>query len=184
MTEISIELPDEASTLRLARAIMSRLAPGGLIFLRGSLGAGKTCFVRGCLRQAGYQGAVKSPTFTLVEPYSLPGGRVYHFDLYRLNDPEELEWMGIRDYLESEAICFMEWPERGEGCLPRPDLDIDLQYAGSGRRATLRGVSPRGVELLAALDLSGEFRSGGVEPDARAERDQRGAQAVVQASDP
>jgi len=157
MTEISIELPDEASTLYLAQGIMSRLAPGSLIFLRGSLGAGKTSFVRGCLRQAGYQGAVKSPTFTLVEPYALPGGRVYHFDLYRLNDPEELEWMGIRDYLETEAICFMEWPERGEGYLPKPDLDIELLYAGSGRRARLRGDSPRGLALLAALAGTGEF---------------------------
>ena len=157
MTEISIELPDEASTVQLAERIMSRLTPGTLIFLRGSLGAGKTSFVRGCLRQAGYEGTVKSPTFTLVEPYALPIGRVYHFDLYRLSDPEELEWMGIRDYLEAEAICFMEWPERGEGCLPKPDLDIELLYAGSGRRARLRGGSPRGLALLAALTAMSEL---------------------------
>ena len=138
LTEQVRELADEAATLRFAADLQGRLTGGGLVFLHGDLGAGKTTFVRGFLWAAGFQGAVKSPTFTLVEEYALPGRTLYHFDLYRLTDPEELEWMGIRDYLRPDALVFIEWPERGAGLLPPPDLDIELHYAPSGRRAELR----------------------------------------------
>jgi tRNA threonylcarbamoyladenosine biosynthesis protein TsaE len=146
-----INLPDETATLEFAGRVFRALPAGGLVFLHGTLGAGKTSFVRGCLRAAGFGGAVKSPTFTLVEEYALPGRTLFHFDLYRLNDPEELEWMGIRDYLRPDALCFIEWPERGEGLLPEPDLDIHLHLQDSGRRAELYPGTPTGRDILARL---------------------------------
>ena len=123
--------------MQLAARLFERLRPGQLIFLHGELGAGKTTLVRGVLRAAGFAGAVKSPTFTLVEEYALPGLTLFHFDLYRLNDPEELEWIGIREYLRPDALCFIEWPERGAGLLPAPDLELELRHAPPGRRALL-----------------------------------------------
>lgn len=146
---MEFHLPDEAATLAFAERIQRILPPGCLVFLHGHLGAGKTTFVRGFLRAAGFSGAVKSPTFTLVEEYA-PGGRsLFHFDLYRLNDPEELEWMGMRDYLNGEAMCFIEWPERGAGLLPEPDLEIHLRIEGTGRVATLSAATERGRHLIA-----------------------------------
>ncbi|MDD2770156.1 MAG: tRNA (adenosine(37)-N6)-threonylcarbamoyltransferase complex ATPase subunit type 1 TsaE [Methylococcus sp.] len=135
-------LPDEAATLAFAARLQTTLPPGYVVFLRGNLGAGKTTLVRGYLRAAGYQGTVKSPTYTLVEEYALADCIVYHFDLYRLNDPEELEWMGIRDYFRPDSLCFVEWPEKGEGFLPAPDLEIYLEPENTGRR--LR-ISPKPI---------------------------------------
>jgi tRNA threonylcarbamoyladenosine biosynthesis protein TsaE len=141
-------LPDEAATLAFAGEVFSRLPSGLLIYLHGDLGAGKTTFVRGCLRAAGFSGPVKSPTFTLVEEYALPGRTVFHFDLYRLADPEEAEWMGIRDYLQPDALLFIEWPERAEGYLPAPDLEVRLALEGSGRRVELSAGTARGAAIL------------------------------------
>jgi tRNA threonylcarbamoyladenosine biosynthesis protein TsaE len=148
---MTVLLPDEAATLAFAGRVYRSLPPGCLVFLRGNLGAGKTAFVRGCLRAAGFTGPVKSPTFTLVEEYALADRTLFHFDLYRLNDPEELEWMGIRDYLRPDATCFIEWPERGEGLLPEADLDIHLEIEGWARRAALSAHTERGREMLARL---------------------------------
>ncbi|MGZ8217813.1 tRNA (adenosine(37)-N6)-threonylcarbamoyltransferase complex ATPase subunit type 1 TsaE [Methylomagnum sp.] len=145
-------LLDEAHTLEFAGRVYRALPPGCLVFLHGNLGAGKTTFTRGCLRAAGHAGAVKSPTFTLVEEYALPDRSLFHFDLYRLNDPEELEWMGIRDYLRPDATCFIEWPERGLGLLPEADLEITLEIEGEGRRVELMANTEKGRVVLAGLE--------------------------------
>lgn len=147
----SVVLPDEPATLRLAALVFACLPTGSRVFLHGDLGAGKTTFVRGYLRAAGFTGPVKSPTFTLVEEYTLPNFTLFHFDLYRLHDPEELEWIGLRDYLRPDATSFIEWPEHGTGYLPEPDLDIELRYQDHGRLAVLLPHGKRGSEVLKAL---------------------------------
>lgn len=114
------------------------LLPKSLVFLHGDLGAGKTTLVRGYLRAAGYTGTVKSPTYNLVEEYTIAGQKIVHFDLYRLNDPEELEWIGINDYFNQDSVCFIEWPDRGKGFLPRPDTVITLAVQGAGRLVEIR----------------------------------------------
>lgn len=118
------------------------------VHLLGDLGAGKTTLTRGILRAFGHAGAVKSPTYTLVEAYEFPSRTVYHFDLYRLGDPEELEYMGIRDYFAANTLCLIEWPARGEGVLPVPDLVIEISVAGEGRRLDLH---PHNAALAALL---------------------------------
>jgi tRNA threonylcarbamoyladenosine biosynthesis protein TsaE len=151
VTELIRQLPDETATLALGAALALVCREGAIIFLHGNLGAGKTTLARGFLQGLGHAGRVKSPTYTLVEPYEVAGRRIYHFDLYRLQDPEELDYLGLRDYLGVEAVCLVEWPERGEGALPVPDLEVNLAYADHARRALLRAGSPRGERLLARL---------------------------------
>ena len=136
-----IVLVDEAATLALGARLAETIQPGQVIFLHGNLGAGKTTLVRGYLHALGHTGAVKSPTFTLVEEYHFHHLRVFHFDLYRLHDPEELEWMGIRDYFFADTIVFVEWPERGAGFLPSADFEITLIYDGVSRLAEMTGSS-------------------------------------------
>lgn len=131
-------LADAAATERFGTRLAGCCGAGMVVFLHGELGAGKTTLVRGFLRGRGYGGAVTSPTYTLVEPYGCDPP-VYHFDLYRLADPEELEFIGARDYFGAEGVCLVEWPERGRGILPSADLSIHLTYAGPGRG--LRAVS-------------------------------------------
>jgi tRNA threonylcarbamoyladenosine biosynthesis protein TsaE len=122
-----------------------------LIFLQGQLGAGKTTLVRGFLRAAGFVGAVKSPTYTLVEEYLVNDRKIAHFDLYRLTDPEELEWIGIRDYFGQDCVCFIEWPDRGKGFLPEPDGVIILTNEGLGRLLAMEIKSGNKI-ILAGME--------------------------------
>lgn len=153
MSECSRWLADEAETLafgaRLAPGLVSR--PGLCVFLQGDLGAGKTTLTRGILTALGHQGAVKSPTYTLVETYELKAARVYHFDLYRLGHPEELDYMGIRDYFDGRSLCLVEWPSRGEGVLPVADIHIWLQVQDAGRLVKLEPGTDAGAAVCAAL---------------------------------
>lgn len=151
MADLSLvmNLEDEAATLRFSQRLVDCLPEGPVtIHLQGPLGAGKTTLVRGCLRALGHQGSVKSPTFTLVEEYAFSARPVLHFDLYRLGDPEELEWIGIRDYLSAGALTFIEWPEKGAGILPEGDLVIYLTYHDLGRIIDVDAKTPRGQECL------------------------------------
>ena len=124
-------------TEQFGAELFKTLPAKSLIFLQGDLGVGKTTLVRGFLRAAGYEGVVKSPTYTLVEEYSVEERKIYHFDLYRLMDPEELEWLGIRDYFDQDSICFIEWPDKGCGFLPNPNSVITLVTQGIGRLLTV-----------------------------------------------
>ncbi|MGJ0483678.1 MAG: tRNA (adenosine(37)-N6)-threonylcarbamoyltransferase complex ATPase subunit type 1 TsaE [Methylomicrobium sp.] len=126
-------LDSTEATERFGAALWRLLPSKCLVFLYGDLGAGKTTLVRGFLQAAGHLGAVKSPTYTLVEEYQVGERKIYHFDLYRLADPEELEWIGIRDYLEEESICLVEWPGMGKGMLPAADVSIRLGVQDAGR---------------------------------------------------
>lgn len=132
----------------LGRRLASVSPPGSKLFLQGELGAGKTTLIRGFLNGLGHQGIVKSPTYTLVEPYQLDGLEVFHFDLYRINDPQELETLGIRDYFSGEAICLVEWPEKGTPFLGSPDIHIHIQYHAEQRNVLLEAKTPAGKEII------------------------------------
>ncbi|WP_110666212.1 tRNA (adenosine(37)-N6)-threonylcarbamoyltransferase complex ATPase subunit type 1 TsaE [Salinicola halophilus] len=146
-----ITLSDEAAQVALGEALGHALDGRGRVHLLGDLGAGKTTLARGVLRAHGHAGAVKSPTYTLVEPYELGEHRIYHFDLYRLGDPEELEFLGARDMLGEQALSLIEWPSRGAGWLPVPDLEIHLTTVESGRTARATACTARGQAVLAAV---------------------------------
>lgn len=148
---LEIDLADEAATIALGSQLAKLIHSGAVFYLHGDLGAGKTTLTRGIVQGLGHQGNVKSPTYTLVEPYELGEVSIYHFDLYRLGDPEELEFMGIRDYFAPHAVCIVEWPEKGAGVIPTADMDIDLAYYGAGRRAVIRPHTERGKQLTEAI---------------------------------
>ena len=135
--------------------LAKHLVPPCIVFLHGELGAGKTTLVRGFMRALGVTGAVKSPTFTLVEPYQFNNQSIYHFDLYRLNDPEELAYLGIRDYLSEDSMCLFEWPERGMGQLPKPDFSCYIIIEGAARRVEII-CSPEREEILKRLAQAAE----------------------------
>jgi tRNA threonylcarbamoyladenosine biosynthesis protein TsaE len=128
-----IIIPNEKAMFQFAAKLMTRLKPSDVIFLTGNLGAGKTTLVRGCLRALGYDGVVKSPTYTLVETYSIDHHVIHHFDLYRLNSPLELEHLGVDYYFTPKNICFIEWPEKASELLPQPTYQISIKINGPGR---------------------------------------------------
>jgi len=151
-TEQVMRIVDETAMIQLgaqlARASQAS-TQGVLIYLHGELGTGKTTLVRGFIQAMGHQGKVKSPTYTLVEPYELTPP-VYHFDLYRLADPEELDYLGMADYLHRPVIWLVEWPEQGGDYLPDPDLDIHLVYVDGQRDLRLSAHNDCGLAILTA----------------------------------
>lgn len=148
---IAFTLDNEEATFALARRIAVRLKPGMVIYLRGDLGAGKTALVRGALNALGYAGRVKSPTYTLLEPYEVAGLELRHFDLYRLRDEAEWEAAGFRDEFDGCNIFFIEWPERAQGLLPAADLEIVLEILPHGRRAEIIAGTEAGEQCAAQL---------------------------------
>lgn len=146
------ELADEEATVALARSLAKQCNQSMVIYLEGDLGAGKTTFSRGFIQELGHVGKVKSPTYTLVEPYEIGSWRVFHFDLYRLSDPEELEFMGIRDYFDSDCICLIEWPDKGANLLAPADLHISIEYKQTGRVLSMQAKSAKGTDVLRLLN--------------------------------
>ncbi|QLE86890.1 tRNA (adenosine(37)-N6)-threonylcarbamoyltransferase complex ATPase subunit type 1 TsaE [Shewanella sp. Scap07] len=151
MSSLAFELENETATVAFGLRLAKVLDAPTTLYLYGELGAGKTTLSRGIIQSLGHKGAVKSPTYTLVEPYELDGMEVYHFDLYRLSDPEELEFMGIRDYFSPTSLCLVEWPDRGEGLLPAADVKLELVYQGENRKVTLTAESEKGERILQSL---------------------------------
>jgi tRNA threonylcarbamoyladenosine biosynthesis protein TsaE len=162
---VRLSLPDEDATRDLGARLARVLTPGRrwLIELTGELGAGKTTLVRGLLTGLGHAGRVRSPTYTLIEPYRLGGRDVLHLDLYRLADPGELEFLGLGDLLTPDALALIEWPERGAGHLPPADLTVALRYpdragAATGREAVITAGTEAGEGALNTLTAAGEAR--------------------------
>lgn len=147
-------MPDAAATERLGAALAAGVKAGTVLHLCGELGSGKTTLVRGLLHGLGYPGRVKSPTYTLVEPYELSSLHFYHFDFYRLRDATEWLSSGFRDYFRADSVCVVEWPERAGASLPMPDLQIQLTHAGNGRQARLEAFTPPGEAWLSSLRFS------------------------------
>ena len=151
---ITVNLDGEQAMVNYGHVLATAIAQANaplLILLNGDLGAGKTTISRGILQGLGYSGAVKSPTYTLVEPYDLQIGKVFHFDLYRLIDPEELEHIGFSDYLSQANLCIIEWPENGGSYIPQADIKIDISQYESGRKLTLTSNTDVGVQCLNQL---------------------------------
>ncbi len=160
---MNILLADEAATENLGQALAAICSPRCLIFLYGDLGTGKTTFSRGFLRGLGYAGRVKSPTYTLLEPYEIPSEdeltvrHVYHFDLYRLADPEELAYIGAEDCFSADAISLVEWPQQGEGMLPPADINLLFQYQDTGRWLQIQAGTDKGKTILHSLTTCSQF---------------------------
>ena len=157
MSHYKTTLHDEAATQALGKSLAHTLVPGFSIFLHGDLGAGKTALTRELIHAAGHPGHVKSPTYTLAEPYGiLLRGQpvtIMHFDLYRMSTPEEFLDAGFREEFNASNICIVEWPEKAGGVLPEPDLNVYLRVAGDGREVELHALSAKGIACLASLQF-------------------------------
>jgi tRNA threonylcarbamoyladenosine biosynthesis protein TsaE len=151
MPTIERQVASVAEMEALGAKLATQVGNVRLVSIHGPLGAGKTTLVRGMLRGLGHADAVKSPTFTLVEPYIFGNLHFYHFDLYRLNDPGELEFLGMRDYLDGKGVCVVEWAERAQGVLPSSDVDIMIEPTETGRMVRIMTFTPQGDVLLKAL---------------------------------
>jgi len=149
--QLTRHLPAEADTLALGAAAAAGLRPGMVIYLRGDLGAGTTTLARGILQALGVTERIKSPTYTLVEPYIVSSLYLYHFDFYRLQHPDEWVDAGFRDYFSSGAVCLVEWPDKAGAQLPAADMTIDLATAGDARKATLSADTEAGINCLRRL---------------------------------
>ncbi|MCW8355477.1 tRNA (adenosine(37)-N6)-threonylcarbamoyltransferase complex ATPase subunit type 1 TsaE [Marinomonas pontica] len=150
--QIEKDVYGEEAMEALGGALSSVLLGGGVVYLEGDLGMGKTTLVRGVLHGLGHTGPVKSPTYTLVEPYEMAALEVYHFDLYRVADAEELEFMGIRDYFTDDSLCLIEWAEMGRGILPEADLIVSLSLIKQGRHVVIEAGSKKGLAALSLLN--------------------------------
>lgn len=148
--EFKILLHDESEMLQLAKKL-AHVMRRGIIFLHGTLGAGKTTFARGFLQGKGVQGKIKSPTYSLVECYEVAGKKIFHFDLYRLDHPEELRAIGIEEYFSENTLCLIEWPEKGGDLLPQADLLIDIKIKNNEREIQILAQSMHGKEMLERL---------------------------------
>jgi tRNA threonylcarbamoyladenosine biosynthesis protein TsaE len=153
---IKLKIPDEQSMLAFGARLAKACREASVIFLSGQLGAGKTTLTRGFLRGMGYSGHVKSPTYTLVESYPMGERTIYHFDLYRLKDPHELEYMGIQDYFGEKTVCLVEWPEQGAGILPASDLSCGIEVVSQGRQIILKPFSEKGNLILHRFENDGQ----------------------------
>jgi len=163
--EIRLILKDELASQQIGKICAAKVSRG-IVFLRGELGGCKTCFSQSFIRAAGFEGRVKSPTYTLVEPYELADRNIYHFDLYRLQDEEELLFLGCDEYFEAAisnsldsgapSLCLVEWPEKAEGILPLSDIELRIEHEESstlGRQAYLSAKSHRGENILSAMQV-------------------------------
>jgi tRNA threonylcarbamoyladenosine biosynthesis protein TsaE len=148
---LSLHLPDEAATLALGARLAPAVRPGMSIHLCGELGAGKTTLARGLIRALGYEGKVKSPTYSLVELYTVSRLHLYHFDFYRFSDPKAWQDSGFREHFNEVSVCLVEWPERAGSALPQPDLRITLTPAPSGRDVTLEACTEAGRQCLTSV---------------------------------
>ena len=153
MISVQMLVVDEAAMLKFGQYLAVALKGHGSVFIYGQLGAGKTTLCRGILRAMGHSGAVKSPTFTLVEPYSVGGCEVFHFDLYRLSDPSELEYIGIDEYFGEAKLCLVEWPQKGGDRLPAQDLEISIDVLGEKRNICVQARSLHGEAICQAIQL-------------------------------
>lgn len=158
MSHYKTTLPDEAATQALGKSLAHTLVPGLVIFLHGDLGAGKTALTRAMIHVAGFTGNVKSPTYTLAEPYQVKiqsqTTTIMHFDLYRMLSAEEFLDAGFREEFNASNICIVEWPEKADGVLPEPDLNVFLSVAGDGREVELQALSAKGIACLASLQFA------------------------------
>ncbi|MFI4937695.1 MAG: tRNA (adenosine(37)-N6)-threonylcarbamoyltransferase complex ATPase subunit type 1 TsaE [Candidatus Berkiellales bacterium] len=153
LSSLKITVDDSASMEELGAKLCKASTSELIVALTGNLGAGKTTLIRGFLHAMGYMGVVKSPTYTLVEPYELEGVNINHFDFYRLNSPDELEEMGIRDYFQPGNYCLIEWADKAKEFLPLPDLNITIMIQGDSREVTVDALSERGNDVLQTFSL-------------------------------